>query len=310
MKIINGNALETIPTLHKINSVVTSPPYYGLRHYGEYSLEWPTTEYCEHEWIEYKSKGISGGTKSKKVKVKDTINYSIVEPGNYAFCNRCGAWFGELGQEPTITLYIKHLVQIFHEAYKVLDDTGICWVNIGDTYAGSGGAGGDWTKGKRSEAQKWCQQQDEIEDKSLMLIPFKFQEAMVADGWIFSAMDIWEKPNVMPSSAYDRPTTNYEFWFAFTKQKISIPSEVLKIPTGQNKYKHFATYNINVCRKPISYATGTVLDPFCGSGTTGIEAVKQRKDFIGIEINKEYVGIAYEYISSSVPIISSGITDI
>jgi len=59
-----------------------------------------------------------------------------------AFCLRCRAWRGELGLEPTFELYIKHLCNVFDEVKRVLKKMGTLWVNLGDTYGGSGGASG------------------------------------------------------------------------------------------------------------------------------------------------------------------------
>ncbi|KKN12606.1 hypothetical protein LCGC14_1014740 [marine sediment metagenome] len=58
---------------------------------------------------------------------------------------------------------------------------------------------------------------------------------------------------------------------------------------------HFAVYPEELCETPIKAGCpkgGIVLDPFFGSGTTGIVALKQNKKFIGIELNKEYIEIA------------------
>lgn len=43
---------------------------------------------------------------------------------------------------------------------------------------------------------------------------------------------------------------------------------------------------------------GIVLDPFFGAGTTGLVAVNQKKDYIGIELNPEYIKIAEERINN------------
>ena len=46
------------------------------------------------------------------------------------------------------------------------------------------------------------------------------------------------------------------------------------------------------CGCNADFTGGIVLDPFFGSGTTGLVALKQNKKFIGIELNKEYIEIA------------------
>ena len=61
------------------------------------------------------------------------------------------------------------------------------------------------------------------------------------------------------------------------------------------KEAHFAVYPEELCETPIKACCpedGIVLDPFFGSGTTGLVTLKQNKKFIGIELNKEYIEIA------------------
>ena len=65
---------------------------------------------------------------------------------------------------------------------------------------------------------------------------------------------------------------------------------VWKITTKPFKEAHFAVYPEELCETPIKAGCpvgGIVLDPFFGSGTTGLVALKQNKQFIGIELNKE-----------------------
>ena len=70
---------------------------------------------------------------------------------------------------------------------------------------------------------------------------------------------------------------------------------VWKISPKPYKEAHFAVYPEELCKRPLKAGCpvgGTVLDPFFGSGTTGLVALKQNKKFIGIELNKEYIEIA------------------
>lgn len=63
------------------------------------------------------------------------------------------------------------------------------------------------------------------------------------------------------------------------------------------KEAHFAVYPEEICETPIKAGCpvgGIVLDPFFGAGTTGLVALKQNKQFIGIELNPEYIKIAEE----------------
>lgn len=96
---------------------------------------------------------------------------------------------GQLGLEPTFELYISHLMQIFNEVKRVLKKTGTCWVNLGDTYAGSNGVcwketientnrkvGGDKSN---TCLKKDMGMRDLAPSKSLCCIPDRFKIAMV-----------------------------------------------------------------------------------------------------------------------------------
>lgn len=96
---------------------------------------------------------------------------------------------GQLGLEPTFQEYIAHLIEIFNEAKRVLTKDGTCWVNLGDTYAGSGkGIGTDRTKCKEvytdSDIAKTDWKQVGVTAKSLCQIPSRFAIAMTDNSWI------------------------------------------------------------------------------------------------------------------------------
>jgi DNA modification methylase len=103
----------------------------------------------------------------------------------------------QLGIEPTFQEYINKLCGIFDEVKRVLRNDGTCWVNIGDSYVGSG---------------------DGLE-KSLLQIPFRFSIEMANRGWILRNTIIWYKRNCMPSSVTDRFTVDFEYLFFFAKNK-------------------------------------------------------------------------------------------
>src|SRR3990167_1446298 len=114
---------------------------------------------------------------------------------------------GQLGLEPTFQEYITKLIEIFDEVKRVLKKTGTCWVNIGDTYSGSGCG----TNYYRTEASKSIQgkgknihlyktegiaQKTELPPKCLIGIPERFALEMTDNrGWIRRNTIIWHKPN-------------------------------------------------------------------------------------------------------------------
>jgi len=278
---------------------------------------------------------------------------------------------GQLGQEKDFNEYINKLIDIFNEVYRVLKPTGTLFVNLGDTYAGSGNSSGDNTnRGMNSKAHNNSKPipKTKYKNKSLLMIPERFAIRMLDNGWILRNQIIWHKPNQMPQSAGDRFTVDFEKIFFFVKQsKGYFFNQQLVEATGydgrkdiylkkSNKYDasynagvkkpkprwrfknlqdkgqksntmhknrangipdklypvrnmravwsintkpfgaaHFAVYPEKLVERMIKSGSperGIILDPFMGAGTTAITALKLNRDFIGFELNPEYVKIA------------------
>lgn len=70
-------------------------------------------------------------------------------------CGKCGARRvdNQIGLEPDPEAYVAKLVEVFREVRRVLRDDGTLWLNLGDSYNGSGGAGGDYAPGGLKEGQ-------------------------------------------------------------------------------------------------------------------------------------------------------------
>ena len=230
-KIIQHDCSKPFPLApESIDLIVTSPPYWGLRDYGEETITtWGGRSSCNHKWGEpSKTADIRFGgenanvTNDKKQEIWDGNSKS-------SFCSSCNAWKGQLGLEPHPQLFLEHLWQIFDECKRVLKKEGSIYVNLGDTYYGSGGAGGDYNKGGMREGQpKFKQGRGEypepqvkgrkrageiglannkspwLQPKQLMLIPSRFAIGMQERGWILRNDIIWHKPNSMPSSVKDQ----------------------------------------------------------------------------------------------------------
>jgi len=138
---------------------------------------------------------------------------------------------GQLGLEPTIDLYIAHLVEVFREVRRVLKSDGTLWLNLGDSYAtGAGKAcspGGGYRGAHAPDPKlaKWAgpfQQpnrmpQAGLKPKDLCMIPARAALALQADGWWLRSEIIWHKPNPMPESIRDRPTKSHETIYLLSK---------------------------------------------------------------------------------------------
>lgn len=214
-----------------VQMVVTSPPYWGLRKYaGEQDLIWGNVDHCEHEWV----------TKTKSMEyVQGNPEFARPhrEKKNFAAqtntCSKCGCWRGAFGLEPTPELYVQHTVEILMEVRRVLRKDGVVFWNIGDRYAGSGGAHkenhanpGLSNSFKRDGVPHYA---DEgmtahyapanfgLKAKDLCLIPFRVALAAQDSGWWVRSVIIWSKNNPMPESVKDRPTEAHEYILMLTK---------------------------------------------------------------------------------------------
>lgn len=135
--------------------------------------------------------------------------------------------------------------------------------------------------------------------------------------WIINDI-IWYKPNATPLLATNRCAPSTELiWVASRTKKYFFNYELAKQMNGGKQMKNLWTINaerhktIHPTEKPESLlnriiALGskeeqTVLDPFLGSGTTGIAAIQNNRKFIGIEISKDYFEIASKRINEQNP---------
>jgi len=340
--ILQGDAIDQLHTLpeQSVQCCVTSPPYWGLRDYG--------TE-------------------------------------------------GQIGLEKTPEEYTQKMVEVFREVKRVLRDDGTLWLNLGDSYSGSGVNDGTVNPGiskssERCDVSTVSRPNTKIsglKPKDLVGIPWRVAFALQADGWYLRSDIIWSKPNPMPESVTDRPTKAHEYMFLLSKKAkyyydadavrephvtqenrpdgiirnrlfeydskenqlrprkckdregfrggpgslytnnntfdnsykmarngTNIPGhsgnynaagECLLNPNGRNRRTvweittqptpeaHFATFPealVEPCIKAGSKQGDMILDPFGGSGTTGLVARNLKRDCILIELNPVYIGIS------------------
>ena len=136
-----------------------------------------------------------------------------------------------IGLEKTPEEYVANIVAVFREVWRVLRDDGTLWLNLGDCYAGAGGAnnnsgisgnrgnvGGaiDDRDGPRAYRSRWTV--PGIKPKDLVGIPWRVAFALQADGWYLRSDIVWAKPNPMPESVTDRPTKSHEMLFLLSKR--------------------------------------------------------------------------------------------
>lgn len=118
------------------------------------------------------------------------------------FCQLCEAWRGSLGREPTVEMYVEHTIEVLRAIRRVLRSDGVCFWNIGSSYAGSGTPGGDFRDGKGGDdyLRPYNRQGNNLKPLDDALIPQRVALAAQADGWWCRSMIVLAKKNPMPES--------------------------------------------------------------------------------------------------------------
>lgn len=217
---------------------------------------------------------------------------------------------GQIGLEPTVDAYVQKLVLVFREVRRVLRDDGVLWLNIDDSYNGSGGAGGDYNKGGKREGQPKYpgHRVAGLKPKDLIGVPWRVAFALQADGWYLRSDNIWAKSSCTPDSVKDRPLRFHEYVFLFSKSRqyfyrhgAGEKRSVWLIKSQQYRGAHFATYPEKLVEPCILAGTkegDVVLDPFVGSGTTVVVAQALGRVGIGLDLNAAYLHLAHERLMS------------
>jgi site-specific DNA-methyltransferase (cytosine-N4-specific) len=257
---IVGDSLVVLPTLpeESVQCCVTSPPYWGLRDY-------------DHP--------------------------------------------GQIGAESSPEGYVENLVRTFREVRRILRTDGTLWLNVGDGYARNGGTGNCGPNAVVGNTKKLIQKRNcrvpecwGLKDRDLMGMPWRVAFALQADGWILRSRITWIKKTAMPESVRNRPSNATEDVFLFAKSaKYYYDANGVREPTGANLRNywilgpdisgngHPAAFPRELARRCIllgSRPGDNVLDPFGGSGTTGVVANELGRNSILVELNPKYAQIS------------------
>jgi len=246
ISLLEGDCRQTLDALAagSIQACVTSPPYYGLRDYDTEPLVWGGDAECAHEWQAAHSADWYGSGSNASSSLDASAQTSQAKRRNRGSMGTrcaCGAWCGSLGLEPTPELYIEHLVECFSHVRRVLRADGLLWLNLGDSYAGSGKGpsrslnqgnphahaaaeamrehgllAGRGVSGRRSGAGPATAG---YKPKDLMLMPFRVALALQADGWYLRSVIPWLKRAAMPESVRDRPASAVEYVFLLSRSR-------------------------------------------------------------------------------------------
>lgn len=229
---------------------------------------------------------------------------------------------GQVGLECGPAEYISRLVLIFREVRRVLREGGTLWLNVGDSFATTGGGrrygSTDGKVGRASAPGRARRPPEGMREKNLLGIPWRLALALQEDGWNLRCDIIWAKPNPVPESVKDRPVRSHEYIFLLTKSSryyfdsaaqreesadggTRTGRSVWSIATKPFREAHFATFPPDLaerCIKAGSRRGDLVLDPFGGAGTTALVADRLGRRALMIELNPEFAEIAKRRIAA------------
>jgi len=210
--LITGDVRAVLPTLaaESVQTVVTSPPFFGLRDYGTAMWDGGRLD-CDHierlarNDTERETPGGRGGSfRGGALQHRD-------------LCRRCGARRidQQIGLEPTPDDYVAELVAVFRDVRRVLRPDGTLWLELGDSYS-SGGRTTQTANQLRphmEHTQHRAPVVPGVKPKDLLGMPWRVALALQADGWWLRSCIIWHKPTPMPEAVRDRPTTAHSSVF-------------------------------------------------------------------------------------------------
>lgn len=260
----HGDSLEVSATLPdgSVDCIVTSPPYFGLRDYGNE---------------------------------------------------------GQYGLEETPAAYVETMRSLCSELRRVLSNDGTLWLNIGDSYGKNKSLRGiPWRVALALEADGWILRNSVIWAKQNGLpvnVKDRFHSRHETIFMFAKAPRYWfdlDAVRVPHSEAslkryasglnkQSHPTAvrnvsdGNEIAAGFTPTKGVNPGDVWSIPAKPFKEAHFAVMPPEIARRAIIAGCkpgGIVLDPFSGSGTTGMVAREEGRNYVGIDINAGYLDLS------------------
>jgi len=280
--VIEGDCLELIKDLplESIDVVITSPPYWGQRISFGTGMEEDPREYLYFLRMVFIAL-------LPKLKSTSTIWINIGDayntPVNWSSEDRKYSSLGsdKNGLSPTNSAYIKPRAK-----RKAFIDQSAPWLVYGN----------------------------------LLALPYRLVISLCDEGYLFRGEIIWKKKNPMPEGRCRRPHRQHESIYLLTKSEQHsfqvIPSVKSVWEFANEKISGEAHYSRFPEELPRSCITAhgrtgpdiVVLDPFSGSGTTGIAAIKLNCSFIGFEIDPAQVKASNERIKNikyTIPLFES-----
>ena len=216
---------------------------------------------------------------------------------------------GQIGLEDQVGDYVNSIADVMDEVFRVLAPAGTVFLNIGDTYYSGKGLpqGPDKKSSKRRIGLRAVDKSGGLgiglQRKSLIGVPWRVAIELTARDWVLRSPIIWRRSKSLSEPVRDRPARSYEHVFLLVKSrkyyfdKDALPQDgtedVWTIPArkqlnGAKETAPFPDELVDQCLAIGCPPGGTVLDPFCGSGTTMRVALQSGRSAIGIELSRPF----------------------
>lgn len=291
--IVKGDAKELIRRLEpeSVNCVVTSTPYWGMRIYDTaQATAWADGEVCP------------------------------------------------FGHEQTPEGFIRHSCELLFYLKSCLSQDGSIWWNLMDTFntrtqirsnaaeALRAMQGKDTSGWHDHECRRYSAGHSFLEDGEICFIPQRIAERASRMGFWVKSIITWAKTGSMPEPQNSRVSRNLEYIIHISKQRTPAffkeayrtfpphlggrnPSvepdklcDVWQLPTSSGRDGHGAQFPLALPARCIGISTkpgDTVLDPFCGSGTTGVAAAALDRTFLGFDVSEKYIELAIRRLTDA-----------
>lgn len=156
----------------------------------------------------------------------DRSVHCVVTSPPYFGLRDYGGQAQQIGREATPDEFVAAMVAVFREIHRVLRDDGSVWLNLGDSYASTGGNGRQGaTSQRKGRANVEAQTRDGssrppsgFKAKDRLMIPARTAIALHADGWYLRDEIVWHKPRTTPAPVKDRTVAAHEMIYLLTKQ--------------------------------------------------------------------------------------------
>lgn len=281
IEILKGDCIESLKKLEdqSINTCITSPPYWGLRNYNDESKQ--------------------------------------------------------LGMEDTPEEFVDNLVNVFREVKRVLRDDGTVWLNLGDSWKDKQLLGMPWRTAFGLQSDGWILRSDIIWHKPAVMPSSVRDRVTNCHEYIFllskNKQYYYDNEIIKEDSTYKNSKGEYrpngmsgigkknqgQNGFDIRSGLSNMKEQpkrnkrsVWTITTKPFKGAHFATFPkdlIEPCVLAGCPEGGTVLDPFGGSGTTGIVAAQHSRNAVLLELNQEYIDLANARINNELGMFGQGV---